>query len=53
VGNCLYIVSALSGVSIARCSVAIVPVVGVMVAALMLITYVPWLVLAVPRYFGF
>jgi hypothetical protein len=30
VGNCLYIVSAISGESIARCSIAVIPVVGVM-----------------------
>ena len=53
VGNCLYIVAAISGESIARCSVAVIPVVGVMIAALMLITHVPELVLFVPRYFGF
>jgi C4-dicarboxylate transporter, DctM subunit len=53
VGNCLYIVSAISGESIARCSIAVIPVVGVMIAALMLITFVPELVLFVPRYFGY
>ena len=53
VGNCLYIVSAISGESIARCSVAVVPVVGVMIGALLLITFVPELVLVVPRYFGY
>ncbi len=53
VGNCLYIVSAISGESLVRCSVAILPVVGAMVLALMLITYIPELVLFVPRYFGY
>src|SRR5450432_1190083 len=53
VGNCLYIVSALSGASIARCSIAVIPVVAMMIAVLMLITYVPDLVLVVPRHFGF
>ena len=53
VGNCLYIVSAISGDLIARCSVAVIPVVGVMIGALMLITFVPELVLVVPRYFGY
>lgn len=53
VGNCLYIVSAISGESLGRCSVAILPVVVVMLAALMLITYVPDLVLFVPKYFGY
>ena len=53
VGNCLYIVSAIGGESIVRCSVAVVPVVGVMVMALMLITYVPDLVLFLPRYLGY
>jgi C4-dicarboxylate transporter DctM subunit len=53
VGNCLYIVAAISGESIARCSIAVIPVAGVMIAALMLITNVPELVLALPRYFGY
>jgi C4-dicarboxylate transporter DctM subunit len=53
VGNCLYIVSAISGESIGKCSIAVIPVVGVMIAALMLITFVPELVLIVPRYFGY
>jgi len=53
VGNCLYIVSAISGESIGKCSIAVIPVVGVMIAALMLITFVPELVLVVPRYFGY
>ena len=53
VGNCLYIVSAISEESIARCSIAVIPVVGVMIAALMLITFVPEIVLVVPRYFGY
>jgi C4-dicarboxylate transporter DctM subunit len=53
VGNCLYIVSAISGESIGKCSIAVIPVVGVMIAALLLITFVPELVLFVPRYFGY
>ena len=53
VGNCLYIVSAISGESIVRCSYAVIPVIGVMILALMLITYIPGLVLFVPRYFGY
>jgi len=53
VGNCLYIVSAISGESIAKCSIAVIPVLAVMIAALMLITFVPELVLFVPRYFGY
>jgi TRAP-type C4-dicarboxylate transport system permease large subunit len=50
---CLYIVSALSGASIARCSMAVIPIVVMMVAVLMLITYVPELVLVVPHHFGY
>ena len=53
VGNCLHIVAAISGESIAKCSIAVIPVTGVMIAALMLITNVPELVLALPRYFGY
>lgn len=53
VGNCLYIVSAISNESIIRCSVAVIPVIAVMFAALMVITYIPETVLFVPRYFGY
>jgi C4-dicarboxylate transporter, DctM subunit len=53
VGNCLYIVSAISEESIERCSIAVIPVVGVMIAALMLITFAPEIILVVPRYFGY
>ncbi|MEM1044528.1 MAG: TRAP transporter large permease [Pseudomonadota bacterium] len=53
VGNCLYIVSAISQESIIRCSVAALPVIAVMFAALMVITYVPETVLFIPRYFGY
>ena len=52
VGNCLYIVSAISGESIAKCGIAVIPVAAVMVAALLLITHFPWLVLVIPRHFG-
>ena len=41
------------GESIAKCSIAVIPVLAVMIAALMLITFVPELVLFVPRYFGY
>ncbi len=53
VGNCLYIVSAISGESIVRCSFAVIPVIGVMILSLLLITYIPDLVLIVPNYFGY
>lgn len=53
VGNCLYIVSAISNESIIRCSIAVIPVIAVMFAALMVITYIPETVLFVPRYFGY
>jgi TRAP-type C4-dicarboxylate transport system permease large subunit len=52
VGNCLYIVSAISGESIARCGIAVIPVVAVMLAALLVITQCPSLVLFIPRHFG-
>ena len=52
VGNCLYIVSAISGESIAKCGIAVIPVVAVMVTALLLITHFPWLVLVIPQHFG-
>ena len=53
VGICLYVVSAISGERIDRISGAAVPVIAVMVAVLGLITYVPWLILLVPRTFGY
>jgi C4-dicarboxylate transporter, DctM subunit len=52
VGNCIYIVSTISGESIAKCGIAVIPVAAVMIAALLLITHFPWLVMAVPRYFA-
>jgi C4-dicarboxylate transporter DctM subunit len=52
VGNCLYIVSAISGESIARCGIAVIPVVAVMVVALLVITQFPSLVMFIPRHFG-
>jgi C4-dicarboxylate transporter DctM subunit len=53
VGNCLYIVSAISGDSIGKCSIAVIPVVGVMIVALLLITFIPSLVTILPAYFGY
>ncbi|MBI1734479.1 MAG: TRAP transporter large permease [Candidatus Rokubacteria bacterium] len=53
VGICLYAVNAISGVSIGRISAASLPVVGVMIAVLLFITYVPGAVLLVPRLFGY
>ena len=53
VGICLYVVSAVSGERIDRISGAAVPVIAIMTAVLGLITYVPWLILLVPRTFGY
>jgi C4-dicarboxylate transporter DctM subunit len=52
VGNCLYIVSTISGESIAKCGIAVIPVAAVMIAALMLITHFPWFVMVIPNHFG-
>ena len=53
VGICLYVVSAISGERIDRISVAAVPVIAIMVGVLGIITYVPWLILVVPRGLGY
>ena len=53
VGICLYVVSAISGERIDRISVAAVPVIAIMVVVLGIITYVPWLILVVPRGLGY
>lgn len=53
VGNCLYIVSAISGESLVKCSIAVLPVIGVMITALLAITYLPGLVMFLPNTLGY
>ena len=43
VGTALFVASNISKVPLARLSVAVLPFVGVMLAVLMLVTYVPFL----------
>ena len=52
VGNCLYIVSTISGESIAKCGIAVIPVAAVMILALLLITHFPALVMFIPHHLG-
>jgi C4-dicarboxylate transporter DctM subunit len=51
VGASLFVVSAVSRVPLDRLSRAILPFIGVAIAVLLVVTYVPWLSLALPRLF--
>ena len=53
VGYILYITSALGGISIERVTRAVWPFLVVHIIALGLITYIPWLVMVVPRWVGY
>ncbi len=50
-GICLYIVSGISGVKVEKISMAALPMIGICLLLLMLITYVPWLSLWLPGVF--
>lgn len=50
-GICLYIVSGISGVKVERISMAAMPMIGICLVLLMVITYVPWLSLWLPGLF--
>ena len=50
-GICLYIVSGISGVKVERISVAAMPMIGICLVLLLVITYVPWLSLWLPGLF--
>lgn len=52
VGTCLFVGCSVGGTTIARVTRAMVPFYIAMLAALALITYVPWLSLALPRAIG-
>ena len=52
-GLCLFIACGIAKLPVERGAVAIIPFIAAELAVLMLVTYVPWLVLALPRYFGF
>ena len=53
VGYILYITSALGDISIERVTRAVWPFLVVHIIVLGLITYMPWLVMAVPRWVGY
>ena len=51
VGGCLFVASAISGVTIERISRAIWPFVLVNIMVLMLVTYIPWITSFIPNLF--
>jgi tripartite ATP-independent transporter DctM subunit len=53
VGVCLFVAAPIAGVTIEKLSKAVLPFVGAELFALMLLTYIPELVLVVPRLMGF
>jgi len=53
VGVCLFAAAPIAGISIERISKAVLPFIGAQLVALMLLTYIPELVLVVPRLMGF
>jgi C4-dicarboxylate transporter DctM subunit len=53
VGVALYLASEIGAVRIERLIVAIWPMLAVLIGVLLLITYVPAIPLALPRYFGY
>jgi C4-dicarboxylate transporter, DctM subunit len=52
VGFCLFIVSAISGVKLEQVSLAALPMIGLCVAILLIVTFVPAVSLTLPRWFG-
>ncbi len=53
VGVCLFVAAPIAGISIEKLSKAVLPFIGAEVFALLLLTYMPELVLIVPRLMGF
>jgi tripartite ATP-independent transporter DctM subunit len=53
VGYILYITSAIGKISLERLSRAVWPFLLVEIAVLLLLTYLPWVGLAIPTYFGY
>ncbi len=53
VGYILYTISAITGISLERLSKAIWPFLLVEILVLLFITYIPWIGLALPTYFGY
>lgn len=52
-GLCLFIACNIAKLPVERGARAIMPFIAVEICVLMLVTYVPWLCLALPRWFGF
>lgn len=53
VGACLYVISGIARISLEELVLAIWPFLLALVAVLALVTYVPWVALAVPTMFGY
>jgi C4-dicarboxylate transporter DctM subunit len=52
-GLCLFIACGIAKLPVERGAIAILPFIAAEVAVLFLVTYLPWLALALPQYFGF
>jgi C4-dicarboxylate transporter DctM subunit len=52
-GLCLFIACGIAKLPVERGAIAILPFIAAEIAVLFLVTYFPWLALALPRYFGF
>lgn len=52
-GLCLFIACSIARLPVERGAIAIMPFIAAEIAVLMLVTYIPWLALALPQYFGF
>ena len=52
-GLCLFIACGIGKVPVEKGSIAILPFILAEIAVLLLVTYVPWIVLTLPRLYGF
>ena len=52
-GLCLFIACGIGKLPVERGARAILPFIGAEIFILMIVTYIPWIVLALPRYYGF
>jgi|FLOH01.1.fsa_nt_gi tripartite ATP-independent transporter DctM subunit len=52
-GLCLFIACGIAKIPVERGAIAILPFIAAEIAVLMLVTYIPWLALALPHYFEF
>jgi tripartite ATP-independent transporter DctM subunit len=53
VGSVLFVGSGIAGVSIAKLVRPLLPLFIAMIIALILVTYIPWLSMALPKFFGY